>query len=152
MPPSAPHPATPTPPGAANTGQTHPQPRPALGVAGGAAKTTNAQTGMGLRQNTGTSYSSSFFGPSTSPFGKRKGKGIRDDEGFWLKEKPTRAREPQSYQRLRSTISTGTRKKLRVVPVCRFDVFVSRLHPDTTVDDIKENVRDIIGDTPVNIS
>ena len=57
-------------------------------------------------------------------------------------------------QRPKSTIGTGTRQRLRVVPVVRVrhDVFVSRLHPETTVADIQVSVRDVLGNVHVNIS
>ena len=38
-----------------------------------------------------------------------------------------------------------------MVPVMRHDVFVSRLDPETTVADIQESVRDVIGDASVTV-
>ena len=108
---------------------------------------------QGLRQPPSTASSThSYFDPSAPPSGAARKKGyVRDEEGWWHREKPDRHREPPQ-QRPKSTIGTGTRKKLRVVTVARHDIFVTRLHPDTTVEDIIESVRDFIGDVPVTVT
>ena len=77
-----------------------------------------------------------------------------DKEGFRSRERavrqPAAASAPQTL-RPKLTIGTGTRQKLRVVSVVRHDVFVSRLHPETTIADIQESVFDAIGNAPVTV-
>ena len=129
----------PSPPKAANASET-------LGAS--AAATSSEATGgvrvkspsrsippsasMGLRQQRGVgSTTISHFEPSSPPFGSTKGKGwTRDEEGFWSRDKSERRREPQQQ---RPTIGTGTRRKLRVVPVMRHDIFVSCILTPTSL-------------------
>ena len=77
---------------------------------------------------------------------------VRDDEGFYKRDNSPRNRGANRSQRPRQTIGLGQRRKLRVVAVQRFDVFVTRLHPDTSVEDIKENVHDVLGDAAVTVT
>ena len=75
----------------------------------------------------------------------RRGRLVTDEDGFSRYEKPRRERRPP-------VIGTGQRQRLRVVrEVRRCDVFVSRLHPDTTVEELTREVEDIIGEAPLSV-
>ena len=131
------------------------------------AKTTNRPPqapAMGLNLGRAVASSTvSHFDASPPPFGPTRGKGwVCDSDGFWSRERAMRERQPNQQQqrphldqqRPKSTIGTGTRQRLRVVPVVpvvRHDIFVTRLHPETSVADIQESVRDVIGNAAVTI-
>ena len=69
-----------------------------------------------------------------------------DDEGFQQRAKPARRPRPPPI------IGTGQRNRLRVVKeVRRCDLFVSRLAPDTTEDDIAKIVEDATGEKPLHV-
>ena len=149
-------PTTPTPATHAPPPPPPPPPNNGAGAFGGArAKSTAMGLSMGRVHGSSTT---SYFAPSTAPFGQTRGKGwVVDQDGFYSREKRDRQHQPQQLsrdqqQRPRSTIGTGTRQRLRVVPVVRHDIFVSRVHPDTTEADIKVCVRDAIGDAAATVT
>ena len=68
---------------------------------------------------------------------------MSDNEGFSSFQR--RERRPP-------VIGTGQRQRLRVVHEHRrCDVFVSRLHPDTTDEELSRVVEDIIGEAPLKV-
>ena len=64
-----------------------------------------------------------------------------DEEGFRQQRSRRRWKE-----RPQPIIGRSQRQKLRVVPVYR-DIFVSRLHPETSVEEIVELVTEVCGGT-----
>lgn len=70
-----------------------------------------------------------------------------DDEGFQRRERaPRRQRSPP-------VIGTGQRRRLRVVvPESCCEIFVSRLHPETTEEEVGECVQESTGDKPIAVA
>ena len=82
-------------------------------------------------------------GAAHHPPSPRRGRWEEDAEGWRTRVQPTRTQ-----------VGTNQRRRLRVVQevrVPRVEVFVSRLAPETTEEDIAEVVVDIIGNRPLRI-
>ena len=131
----------------------------------------SSNASMGLRTGGVTRYDSgTWFGHDHSARAPRRdGRGgwvwVTDDEGYRQRvrlQSPERTASPAPTPRPTArpavrpppVIGTGQRHGLRVVapPPPRFDLYVSRLHPDTTVEEIMRVIRNITDEDPINVN
>ena len=74
-----------------------------------------------------------------------------DDEGYWQKTNSVKERD-HTTQRPRSIIGPGNCKKLRVLVISKYEVFISRFYLDTSIGENRRSVIDVLSDVNVTVS